>query len=53
MPPHKFGVGDHRVVLIDFAFDQIVDRYVRICRPQMRRLLESNKTSVVNYNKTA
>ena len=28
--PQKFGVGDFRVILIDFDFDQIVERRVRI-----------------------
>ena len=48
----KFGAGDHRVILVDFDFDQIIERRVRICMPQIRRLICSNQKSVVNYNKT-
>ena len=49
----KFGTGDHRIILVDFDFDQIVERRVRICMPQMRRLICSNQKSIENYNKTA
>ena len=31
--PQKFGTGDHRVILMDFNFNQIVERRVRICTP--------------------
>ena len=34
--PHKFGAGDHRVILVDFDFDQVVQRSVRICTSSMR-----------------
>ena len=47
--PHKFG-GDRRVILVDFDLDQIVERQVRICRPQMRRLICENKRSAANHN---
>ena len=48
----KFGAGDHRVILVNFDFDQIVERRVRICMPQMRRLICSNQKSVENYDRT-
>ena len=49
----KFGIGDHRVILVDFNFDQIVERRVRICTQQMRRLICNNHKSVMKYNDTA
>ena len=51
--PQKFSVGDHRVILVDFNFDQIVERRVRICTPQMRRLICNNHKSVMKYNEIA
>ena len=51
--PQKFGAGDHRVILVDFNFDQIVERRVRICTPQMRRLICNNHKSIMKYNDTA
>ena len=43
--PHKFGAGDHRIVLADFDLDKIVEKRVRICRQQMRRLECKNSQS--------
>ena len=51
--PHKFGVGDHRVILVDFNLDQLIQRNVRICTPTMRRLICENKRSVDTYNQLA
>ena len=51
--PHKFGAGDHRVILVDFRIDKIVERNVRTCRLNMRRLICKNKKSVTNYNTIA
>ena len=51
--PHKFGAGDHRVILVDFNLDQILERGVKICTPSMRRLICENKKSVENYNQLA
>ena len=48
----KFGVADHRVILVDFNFDQIVERSIRICTPQIRRLIYNNHKSVIKYNDT-
>ena len=31
--PQKFGVGDYRVILINFDFNQIVEKRIRICIP--------------------
>ena len=50
---HKFGVGDHRMILSDFDLDQITERKVRIYRPQMRRLECENKKLVSSYNAMA
>ena len=47
---HKFGVGDHRVILVDLNLDQIIQRCANICTPSMRRLIYENKKSVENYN---
>ena len=47
---HKFGTGDHRVILVDFNLDQILERGVKICTPLIRRLICENKKSVENYN---
>ena len=44
--PHKFGVGNHRVILVDFNLDQILERGVKICTPSMRRLICENKKSI-------
>ena len=51
--PHRFSAGDHRVILVDFDLDQIMERNTRICRPEMRRLIFENKNSVMNYNALA
>ena len=51
--PQKFGMGDYRVILVDFNFDQIVERSIRICTPQMRRLICNNYKSVMKYNDIA
>ena len=51
--PHKFGAGDHRIILANFDLVQIVEQKVRTGRPQMRRLTCGNKRSVLNYNATA
>ena len=51
--PHKFGAGDHKVILVDINLDEIVQRNVRICAPPMRRLICENKQSVENYNNLA
>ena len=48
--PHRFSAGDHRVILVDFELDQIIERNVRACRLKMRRLTCENKNSVTNYN---
>jgi hypothetical protein len=48
----KFSMGDHRVILMDFNFDQIVERRVRICTLQMRRLICNNHKSIMKYNET-
>ena len=51
--PHKFGAGDHRVILVDFNHDQILERGVKICPLSMRRLICENNKSVENYNQLA
>ena len=51
--PHKFGVGDHRAILVDFNLDQLIQRNVNICSPSMRRLISENKPTVDNYNQLA
>ena len=51
--PHKFGAGDHRVILVDFDLDQVVQRSVRICTPSMRRLICENEQVVEKYNNVA
>lgn len=51
--PHKFGAGDHRVILVDFKLDQIIQQNVRICTPSMRRLICENEQSVEKYNNLA
>lgn len=51
--PQKFGAGDHRVILVDFNLDQILERNTRICRPKIRRLICENKKSVANYDAIA
>ena len=43
--PHRFSAGDHRVILVDFDLDQIMERNARICGPKMRRLICENKNS--------
>ena len=51
--PHKFGAEDHRVILVDFHIDKIVERNVRMCRPCMRRLMCENKKCITNCNAIA
>ena len=51
--PHRFGVGDHRVILVDFNLNQIIQQSVKICSPSMRRLICENEKSVENYNSLA
>ena len=51
--PHKFSAGDHRVILVDFNLDQILERGVKICTPSIRRLIYKNKKSIENYNQLA
>ena len=40
--PTKFEVSDHRVILVDLAFGQIIERGVQIRNPSMRRLICKN-----------
>lgn len=51
--PHKFGAGNHRMTLVDFNFDQIIERSINICASSMRRLIYENKKSVENCNDLA
>ena len=51
--PHRFGVGDHRVILVDFNLNQIIQQSVKICSPLMWRLICENEKSVENYNSLA
>ena len=51
--PYKFGAGDHRMILVDFDLDQIIERRVNICAPSMRRLICENKKSVKNCDDLA
>ena len=51
--PQKFGAGDHRVMLVDLEFDQIIERGVKTCNPSMRRFICENEQSVENYYNTA
>ena len=36
--PANFSTGNHRVILVDLNFNQIIERGVRACNPSMRRL---------------
>ena len=40
---YKFGVGDHRVILVDFNFDPIIEQSTNICTLLMRKLICENK----------
>lgn len=39
--------------LVDFEFDEVAERRVRICALQLRRLICGNQQSVVKCNHTA
>ena len=51
--PHKFGAGDHRVILVGFNLDQLIQQNVNICTPSMRRLICKNKLTADNCNQLA
>ena len=37
--PLKFSIGDHRIILVNLDFDQIIERGARICTLSIRRLI--------------
>ena len=47
---YKFGIGDYRVVLVNFNIDELIDRRVKVCSPLMRQLIHKNQQAIDNYN---
>ena len=45
---HYFGSSDHRVILVNFKEANIVRTSVRICQPEIRRLISDYSSVVCN-----
>ena len=49
--PFSFGVGYHRVFIVDFQVESILgDEIIPMAKPDTRRLISSQKQSVLNYH---
>lgn len=46
---HKFGAGDHGVILVDFKLEDNTGEEITICRPSMRCLAYENKQALQYY----
>ena len=48
--PCEFGVGDYRVILVNFNIDELIGRRVKIYSSSVRRLICENQSAVDKYN---
>ena len=49
----RFGIGDYRVILVDFKLNDLAGYRVNICTPNARRLIEHEPSVVARYNNKA
>ena len=47
---HKFSIGNHRIIAVDFNLKDVAGYQVKICYPEMRRLVGDNKLVIEKYN---
>ena len=51
--PHRFRVGNHRVILVDFNWNDIIGRRINIYKLNMRRLIFKKALIIKKYNQRA
>ena len=48
---YRFGIGDYRIILVNFKQSDTVGYRVKICSPGMWRLAHKNRIVVEKYSK--
>ena len=51
MLPYRFGIGDHKIILVNFKCSNVSGHIINICSPGIWRLIYDKKLAVEKYLK--